>query len=174
MQRRTIPILAALLLVGLVATPAAADRDPFTANFPHGSYALVTGELFGQPDVRELPTGEWAIVGAAGWGTMTAAQRDHFLETAVVEVYLDGVPQSNIGLYLLEGGQAPYEVWFGRAEPPGAANSEQVWMTRVTFTEDHFDGWDIYPAGTVFEDDRTIHWTPRGQFPSGDYPPSEF
>ena len=171
MRRITIVLLAGLLVVGLVAAPAAADRDPYTGNFPHGSWVGLQAELFGEPDVRELPTGEWARL-FLGWEDATAPQREHFRDTVIVEFYRDGVLQSNIGMDLVDD-EGSYRVFFDLAEPPGAANSEQVWMVRMTFTEDHWDGVSWTEAG-VYEDDRTIVWTPRGQFPSGDYPPSNW
>lgn len=172
MRRRTISILAGLLLVSLAATPAVADRDIDNGNFPHYSFAYWFGIYYEQPLVREVPTGEWVELGA-GWGTMTEEQRDHFLETVIVEIERDGVLQ-DFTPTLRIGDEGVFGIRFDLLIEPGAANSPQEWLMTWTFTEDHFDGWDTIPAGTVWEMPRTIVWTPRGQFPSGDYPPSEF
>jgi hypothetical protein len=173
MRRRTIPILAALLLVGLVATPAAADRDFDNGNIPHYSWVWAAGALVGQPEVRELPTGDWAEFGS-GWGTVTEAQRDHFVATVIVEIGRDGVLQKVEPALFELGGDFPVRAFYTVLIEPGAAKTAQEWTYRMTFTEDHFDGEDWYLAGTVVEFNRTIVWTPRGQFPSGDYPPSDF
>lgn len=173
MRRLSISMVAGLLLVGMVAAPAAADRDYENGNFPHYSFVFAFGEFVGQPEVRELPTGEWAEFGA-GWGTVTEEQRDHFLETAIVEIERDGVPQDfETFLWFNEGGPFPYGASFLALTEPGKAKTPQEWTYRVTFTEDHFDGVYTIPEGTVDEVSRIIVWTPRGQFPSGDYPPSD-
>ena len=57
MRRLSISVLTALLLVGLVAARAAADRDIENGNFPHYSFVWGFGELVGFPEVFEVPTG---------------------------------------------------------------------------------------------------------------------
>jgi len=171
MRRIVIAALVSLLMVGLIAAPAAADRAD-QGRFPHEQAVATYGEIFGQPDVRELATGDWAAVIPCRWGTATEEQRDDFFESVTVELYVDGVLQDGLVVWFFPA-PTPYVVYF-KELPPGAANKPVVVTSVVTFTKDHFDGWDWYPAGTVFEDDRTIVWTPRGQFPSGDYPPSDF
>jgi hypothetical protein len=176
MRRLSIAVLAGVLLAGLVAAPAAADRDVDNGNIPHYSFVWAAGTFLGAPLVRELPTGDWAEFGN-GWGTVTEAQRAHFLETVKVEIERDGVLQDfSTSLFTEEGAEFPFGVTFTVLIKPGAANTVQDWMMRWTFTEDHDDGsgFDPIPAGTVAEMPRTIVWTPRGQFPSGDYPPSDF
>jgi hypothetical protein len=170
MRRLSISVLAALLLVGLVAAPAAADRDYENGNFPHYSFVFAFGVFFGEPDPLELPTGEWAEFGA-GWGTVTADQRQHFLDTAIVEIERDGVPQ-DYGTYPWFNddpeAEFPYGVSFLALTEPGKANTPQVWTYRTTFTEEHFDGEVTIPEGTIIEVSRTIVWVPRGQFTPAD------
>ena len=50
MRRLNIAVLAGLLLVGLVAAPAAADRTVENGNFPHYSFVYA-----GDPEDMELP-----------------------------------------------------------------------------------------------------------------------
>ena len=161
MRRLSIMVLAGVLLVGLLAAPAAADRDPETGNLPHWSFVWLCGAEFGEPEVAEVPTGEWLDLGS-GWGTATEAQRTQFLEAAIVEIERDGVPQEyttslfDFGDFFL----ARFVVF----TEPGRAKVGQHWTLRPTFTEDHFDGQDIYTEGTVLECNRTVIWTPRGHF----------
>ena len=155
MRRLSTSILAGLLLVGLVAAPAAADRTVENGNFPHYSFVYA-----GDPEVMELPTGEWAEFGA-GWGTMTEAQRDDFVASTVVEIECDGVSQ-DVSLFL------PFDTlaYHSTLLEPGKAHSSQDCSIRATFIKDHWDGFDLYPKDTVLESTRTIVWIPRGQFPS--------
>lgn len=111
--------------------------------------------------MRELPTGEWAEFGS-GWATVTEEQRDHFLATVVIEIECDGVLQ-DVSPFLVfnEGNDFPFVARFTVLTEPGRANVAQDWMMRWTFTEDHFDGDFTVPAGTVWENPRTIVWTDR-------------
>ena len=155
MRRLNIAVLAGLLLVGLVAAPAAADRTVENGNFPHYSFVYA-----GDPEDMELPTGEWAEFGA-GWGTMTEAQRDDFVASTVVEIECDGVARY-VSVFL------PFDTlaFHSTLLKPGKAHSSQECTIRATFIKDHFDGWDWYLEDTVLESTRTIVWIPRGQFPS--------
>lgn len=175
MRRLIISILAGLLLAGLAAAPAAAERPFEKGNVPHESWVDPFGTFWGAPEVRELPTGEWADFGA-GWGTVTEEQRDQFLDTVIVDVERDGVPQNVTPLLFFADDAALFVATFHVLVEPGAVEKSQEWTMRWTFTEDHDDGSGLPPilAGSVFEGTRTIVWTPRGQFPSGDYPPSDF
>lgn len=174
MRRLSIAVLAGVLLAGLVAAPAAADRDVEHGNIPHYSFTWAFAFAAGfQPEVREVPTGEWIEFGG-GWATWTEAQRDHFLETAIVEIGHDGVFQEVSPILREVDGDFPFRAFYGVLIEPGRAKTPQEWTMRFTFTEDHFDGEDWIPAGTVDEGTRIIVWTPRGQFPSGDYLPSFF
>ena len=144
-------------------------------NLPPESWVDPFGTFWGAPDARELPTGEWADF-AAGWGTVTEQQRDHFLDTVIVEVECDGVPQNVTPLLFFADDAALFVATFHVLVEPGAVEKSQEWTMRWTFTEDHDDGSGLppIPADTVFEGTRTIVWTLGGQFPSGDYPPSDF
>lgn len=173
MKRLSTTVVAGLLLVGLVAAPAAADRSIESGQLPHFTFASFFGAEFeGQSEVVQVPTGEWVFM-ANGWGTVTEAQRDDFLATVIVEVELDGVSQP-FDTVLFEndepGALFPYIVGFEVLLNPGRVSVPEQWTLRWTFTEDHFDGLDWFPAGTVFEGRRTIVWTQRGLFPSADYP----
>ncbi len=168
MKRLATPILAGLLLVGLVAQPALAERTPDTGNFPHYSRVFFPGAAFGQSEVVQVPTGEWVRL-TDGWGTATVEQLEQFLATVIVEVELDGVPQP-VTPVVNRDPEGP-SVSFPYLLNPSAANVAQEWRMRWTFTEDHDDGYGaVIPAGTVFDDSRTIVWTPRGRFPSAAYP----
>jgi hypothetical protein len=165
-----------VVLVGLVAAPASADRDVHNGNIPHYSFVYASGSFVGQPLVRELPTGDWAEFGG-GWGTVTEDQWAQFLEAVIVEIERDGVPHDfSTELFTNEGEFFEFAAGFTVLIEPGAAKTSEDWLMRWTFTEDHDDGSGDppIPAGTVWEMPRTIVWTPRGQFPSGDYPPSDF
>lgn len=171
MRRLATSFLAAALLVGLVAQPATAKRpldglDPKGAT-PQFSFIVWPGAEFGQSETVQVPTGEWVRVGN-GWSTMTAEQLDQFLETVVVEIERDGEAQGvNPVLGAIPGINAAI---FTVLVEPGPTYRPVEWTLRWTFTEDHFDGYATTPAGTVFEDSRTIVWTPRGTFPSDAYP----
>ncbi len=105
---------------------------------------------------------------------MTPEQRDHFADTVIVEAIHDGVAHRLSPTFLEVDDDFPYRAFYGYLIKPGKAKTPQVWTLRFTFTEDHYDGEYTTPAGTVDEGSRTIVWTPRGQFPSGDYEPSPF
>jgi hypothetical protein len=175
MRRRLLIILTGLVLIGSIAAPASAERTWELGNFPHKTWVHPCAP-FCPAEVKELPTGEWADIGNA-WATKTEAQRDHFVETVIVEIEGDGVVYGDISPYLFVRDTGFGDAfWAARAVlvHPGVPNETQYWTIRYTFTEDHFDGWDMYTAGTVLEQYRIVVWTPRGDFPSGDYPISDY
>ncbi len=166
MRRLSIAVLAGVLLVGLVAAPATADRDIGKGNLPHFTSVWLLGQLVGEPEVVEVPTGEWVRLGT-GWFTATEAQRDDFVGKAIVEIECDGVPQEATLVFADFPGEG-YLVAYQVLTEPGRAKVGQDWTVRVSLTEPHFDGWDWYPAGVVDEGNRTVVWIPRGQFQFAD------
>ena len=162
-------LFACLLLAGVAGVSApAASADPTVEHAPtvHNS-RINFFDFLGQGEVVQVPTGEWIEL-HMGWGTLTEAQRDHFVETVIVEIERDGVPQSFTPREGVDG-----EDWFVTYDlsvNPGRPNTPETWVMRWTFTEDHFDGFGVTPAGTIYEGRRTIVWTPRGRFPSSEYP----
>jgi hypothetical protein len=167
MRRLATSFLAAALLVGLVAQPATARRPFGTGNIPHFTFVFFSGADFGQSEVVQVPTGEWVRLGG-GWSTMTLEQLDHFLATVVVEIERDGAAQE-VAPVVIPDPEFPF-AFFPMTVEPGPADTPEVWTSTWTFTEDHFDGFEVTPAGTVMEWSRTVVWTPRGTFPSDAYP----
>ena len=173
MRRLSVVVIAGLLLVGLVAAPAAADRNIENGNIPHYSFVYAFGIFVEQPEVRELPTGDWAEFGG-GWGTATEELRQQFVDTVIVEITRDGVPQDFDTVFFINEYDDP-AVAFRVLIQPGRAKVPQDWLMTWEFTEEHDDGLgSVVPAGEFWEMPRTIVWTPRGQFPSGLYDPSDF
>lgn len=170
MKRLTISVVGGLVLAALIAPPVGAARPVDTGALPHSSFVAFFGVEFGQSEVVQVPTGDWVTLNG-GWGTATAAQRQHFEDTVIVRIWRNGVPQPVTAVQLFfEGEETPYIVTFPTLIKPGRTNVAEQWTVQWEFTEDHYDGIGVTPAGTVFEGSRTIVWTPRGRFPSSAYP----
>jgi len=122
---------------------------------------------FGFDEVREIPTGTWAAI-AWGWGCLTWEQVDDFLDSVDLTWTIDGEPILDYEIRYFENGLKV--AWFVCYWHPHAPGEYDVELT-VTFTKDHFDGFDDFLAGTVIYAPRTILVTPRGLYPLD--PPEE-
>ena len=121
----------------------------------------------GLDEVREIPTGTWATI-LWGWGCLTWDQVDDFLENTDRTWTIDGEPILDYEIEFLEDGlKAVLFTCYWHPTHPGEYDLELM----VTFTKDHFDGFDLYPAGTVMLAPRTILVTPRELYPLD--PPEE-
>jgi hypothetical protein len=154
-----------VLLVGLAVPVASAAPDAHTTQ---------VGFLPGE-EVVQVPTGEHVrIVG--GWATFTEEQREHFMATVIVSIHRDGLSQQIAAplLFVIDAvpGLHPdlYVVEYSVEVKPGKPNDPQVWTLTFEFTEDHSDGVITVPASEVLTANRALVWTPRGHFPSADYP----
>lgn len=174
-RRLAVLIVAVLALAGLAAQPASAAEGGKHSSKGNTTEISFLGALHGHSEVVQVPTGEKVIL-SGGWATLTAEQRDQFVETAIVEVERNGVAQpfetglrTDVSAPNVPGGLLSYSDWSVTAHPQ-SPNEPEVWTLRITLTADHFDGSDLLPAGTVLQASRTIVWTQRGHFPSADYP----
>ena len=155
MRRLSIAVIAGLLVAGLVAAPAAADRDFDKGNFPHG--ITFVNPYFDGPEA-EVATGEWVGIWTA-WGTATVDQTNEFLAVATVEIICDGAARN-----VSQWSPVPTIVVSEALVEPMPAGRTTECTSVTTFNDDHFDGSDLYVAGTVLEDTVTITAIPRGQF----------
>jgi len=163
MQKR---IASAVLLPIVLAIAFNALAGPVQAKNEMEVY--MWGNLVGLDEVREIPTGTWALI-TWGWACLTWDQVDDFLDSIDYTWTIDGEP---ILEYEIEYLDLEYVkvVWFAcnwHPTHPGEYGAELM----VTFTKDHFDGWDTYTAGTVILGPRTILVTPRELYPMD--PPEE-
>lgn len=157
MRRLSTAVIAGLLLVGLIAAPAAADRDFSHGNFPHDITWI--NPHFDGPKA-DVVTGGWVGIWGA-WMTATSEQMDEFLTVATFEIFCDGAAR-NVSHWSPLPDEA-IEIFEALVEPMPAGRTTEC-STVITFTDDHYDGWDLIPEGTVLEDTVTITAVPRGQF----------
>ncbi len=125
------------------------------------------GTYIGLDEVREIPTGTWATI-LWGWACVTWDQLYNFSDSTDYTWTLDGEPISDYEIEFIDGSlKAVFFILEWHPKRPGEYDLELT----VTFNEDHFDGIDLYPAGTVMYAPRTILVTPREQCPLD--PPEE-
>ena len=126
------------------------------------------GTLVGLDEVREIPTGTWATI-LWGWACLTDEQVNDFLASIEYTWTIDGESISDYEMEFFEEGGLKTVMFtcYLRPTPPGEYDLELV----VTFTKDHFDGFDTYAVGTVMVAPRTILVTPRELYPLD--PPEE-
>lgn len=150
-RRALLPVLLGTLLASAIAVPVQAAPEP--------SF-IVTWVC------AELNGGEWRVAKksdvtmAYAWTTKSRRQSVKFLKRSTVELTVDGVAVSNADLLWSIPEQIPTGDWvvrwtykLGRLGP---ANSVDV-NFRMTFSQDHWDGYDLYPAGEAENSDCRVY-----------------
>lgn len=165
------------VLMGLVWV-APATADPKLYPEPNANMSRVTSFcpefcVPGEQNTVQLPTGEWVNY-HTGWSALTPEDLDFVLTTLDFEVYRDGVRQPNVeahnrGLCAAPVCDPVVDLYIGDwdfAISPGRPNVPVELTVRQVVNENtpEFEGL------VVGEFTRTIVWTPRGRFPSDDFP----
>jgi len=156
-------VVLLLIVVGIasnaLAVPVQAKNEMYVDMF---GYAYL-----GLDEVREIPTGTWAAI-YWGWMCLTWPQVYDFLDSIDYTWTIDGEPILDYEIiYSGNGDKIVFFICYWHPQRPGEYEAELT----VTFTKDHFDGWDTYTAGTVLYGPRTILVTPRELYPLD--PPEE-
>lgn len=164
-------VILVAVFTALSFTPVHAGRSLGTGNFTHASRVELFAPAFGFPLEREVPTGEWQDI-QGGWVTATDEQLQDFMQNASVQMTFDGQPvefEADVGTAPWGDPRVKYH-FLSHPRSPGIYEAEITF----TFLKDHFDGFELIPAGTVITGTRLIVVTPRDQYPSGDYPETPF
>lgn len=197
-MKRAILLGAAAMLV-LVA-PADAMRPFGEGALPHLLRISLAGEVFGLP-TREIPGGSWFLGIATGWEAATDAQLQDFVAHADVSATLDGQPLPLTLAYGVDdvpfcdpsdptclvvcpdgtavpfcddpaGCSYPFVHLVALHAPLDAGAHRST--ARLQTTAPIYDGFCTWGVSDVSSDGgRDIVVTPRGQFPSGLYPPTD-
>lgn len=168
-MRKTLSIILLVLFVitALASTGAEARGTPYLPPgiSPPDLRLFAFGANYGFPYQCEQSTGSWTEIFNA-WGTQTVEQRQHFIDTVDIQGTLDGKPLNyTLTLESYDDFEAVYFTYYLTPLSPG----EHEFTMTLTFTEDHFDGVDLYLAGTVHTGSRVLVITPKGQYPSGNF-----
>jgi hypothetical protein len=162
-----IVVLVLLAVTALVSTGSEAKGPPKLPPgiAPPDLRLFAFGANYGFPLMCEQSTGSWTEIYNA-WGTQTVEQRQQFIDTVDIQATIDGKPVNyTLSLDSFDGVEAVFFTYYLTPMSPG----EHEFTMTLTFTEDHFDGVDLYPAGTVHTGSRVLVITPFAKYPSGNF-----
>ena len=170
MKRYQIAVVAAAL-AGVFVFPATALAEKPVPTEPTGNMSRVTSFCADvcfdlEERVVQVPTGE-QILYHTGWAEDTEEALDHFLFNVDFEVYRNGVLQPSFEPQPLSvPSEDSWGANFDFIIETGRPNVPEEWRVRFVVNENDPD----FEGFVIGEFTRTIVWTPRGRFPSADYP----
>jgi hypothetical protein len=155
----------------MIATPAVAKTPPTNEPYePTGNMSRVSSPCADvcfdlEERVIQVPTGEW-IYYHIGWHEQTEEFFDRWLQNVDILFYRNGVIQPAFEPQVIGDIGDGFVVNYDFLIRPERPNQPSEWTVQAVINENDppLEGY------VIFEFTRTIVWTPRGGFPSADYP----